>query len=525
MTGITNLKKMTSVASDIGAKLGRVWAPIQRVLTFSPADDMIASQKNLSASIDKGNISIAYGSRFLSRINITGLREYSFEEDKYPQPEDLLSSLSLAVSEFNTSNKDITLSIPKTWTIIRTVEFPSTVKENLPDVISYELDRLTPFTAEEAFFDFRVLSEAGRAGDKGDRISLLLTAARADQIRPYIDILNENGFAVSRITVNLSAIGALCRYMDRKSNALFVEIGNKGYEGGLFINGLPAHNFSGALTGLDEKTKAEMISGDIESLLKIAKSKDMAPQIITLLRDKSPALRELLKARLGMPFSIMGEAGCAGETNTRLKLPASHKEMPYAAVGGVIQSLWTEANGLNLLKKGRHEKQKTPLALTILLLLAIAGIWIFYLIAPLKVEEKKLEEIASQIGAKKEESRKVEDLKKEAESLRAEIAVINNFKNDRIMTLNILKELTLILPKTAWVSRTRITTTEVNIEGYAGRATELLPKLEASKYFRKVEFASSTMRDARMNADRFNIKMEIENTKNSTGEKISNEKK
>ena len=313
--------------------------------------------------------------------------------------------------------------------------------------------------------------------------------------------------------------------MDRKSDALFVEIGNKGYEGGLFINGLPEHNFSGALTGLDEKTKAEMISGDIKSQLEIAGSKGMAPQIITLFKDKSPALRELLKASLGMPFRIMSGAGYDGETNIRLKLQAPHKELPYTAVGAVLQSLWTEANGLNLLKKGRHEKQKAPLALTILLSLAIASVWIFYLIAPLNVEEKKLQEISSQIGTKKEEARKVEALKKEEESLRAEIAVIDNFKNDRIMTLNILKELTLTLPKTAWLSRARLTTTTVDIEGYADTATELLPKLEASKYFRKVEFASSTMRDARMNTDRFNIKMEIENTNNSKGEKISNEKK
>ena len=344
-------------------------------------------------------------------------------------------------------------------------------------------------------------------------------AAKTDQIRPYIDLLNENGFAVSRITVNLSAIGTLCRYMDKKSDTLFVEIGDKGYEGGLFSNGLPAHNFSGTLTGLDEKTKIEMISGDIKSLLNTSKNKGRAPRIVALFKDKSPGLRELLTSGLGMPVSIMGE------TDIGLRLPLPHKEIPAAAVGDVIQSLGPEANGLNLLKKGRHEKQKTPFALTILLMLAIATIWIFYLIAPLKVEEKRLQEISGQIVLKKEEAKKVEALKKEAESIVAEIAAINNFKNDRIMTLNILKELTSTLPKTAWISRARITTTSVDIEGYAGTATELLPKLEASKYFRKVEFASPIMRDARMNADRFNIKMEIEDTKDSAGEKIKNEKK
>jgi len=513
MTGMTNVKKMTSAASDLGAKFNRIWVPIRRVLTFSPAGDIIAPQKNLSASIDKGNISIAYGSRFLSKISIKGIKQYSFEEDRYPQPEDLLSSLSFAVNDFSASKSDITLSIPKAWTIIRTVEFPSTVKENIPDVVSYELDRLTPFTAGEAFFDFRVLE------NKGDRVSLLLMAAKTDQIRPYIDLLNENGFTVSRITVNLSAIGSLFRYMDKKSDTLFVEIGSTGYECGLFSNGLPAHNFSGTLTGLDEKTKIEVISGDTKSLLNMSQNKGRAPRIVALFKDKSPGLRELLTSGLGIPVSIMGE------TDIGLRLPLPYKEIPPAAVGDVIQSLGPDANGFNLLKKGRYEKQTTPFALTILLMLAIAIIWIFYLVAPLKVEEKRLQEISGQIVLKKEEAKKVEALKKEAESLREKTTAVNNFKNNRIMTLNILKELTSTLPKNAWLSRARIASTSVDIEGYAGKATELLPKLEASKYFRKVEFSSPTIRDAKMNAERFNIKMEIEDTKNSAGEKIKNEKK
>jgi hypothetical protein len=38
----------------------------------------------------------------------------------------------------------------------------------------------------------------------------------------------------------------------------------------------------------------------------------------------------------------------------------------------------------------------------------------------------------------------------------------------------------------------------------------LVPKLEASPFFKKVEFASPTYRDPKLNQDRFQIKMEIE---------------
>jgi general secretion pathway protein L len=78
------------------------------------------------------------------------------------------------------------------------------------------------------------------------------------------------------------------------------------------------------------------------------------------------------------------------------------------------------------------------------------------------------------------------------------------------MVLNLLKEMTRILPKNTWLTRMRFTESAMEIEGYAEAATEIVSKLEASEYFKKVEFASSTFRDPRLNADRFIIKMEIE---------------
>jgi Tfp pilus assembly protein PilN len=106
--------------------------------------------------------------------------------------------------------------------------------------------------------------------------------------------------------------------------------------------------------------------------------------------------------------------------------------------------------------------------------------------------------------------KKVETLKKDVDALESEVSTISDFKKGRPMALHILKELTTILPKSAWLTRVRVTNTGVEIDGYAAAATELLSKLEASPYFKKVEFASPTFRDVRLNSDRFVIKMEIE---------------
>jgi Tfp pilus assembly protein PilN len=232
-----------------------------------------------------------------------------------------------------------------------------------------------------------------------------------------------------------------------------------------------------------------------------------SPQMLAILKDKSPSLKELLKSEFNQSITFLNEK------DIKVKIPEQYREIPYAAVGTVLESLWQKANALNLLKKGLHEKPGAPIVLTIILSCALLAMWILYLVAPLRVEEKRLQEIDNQIMLRKEEVKKVEALKKEIEALNTDIATINDFKGKKRMALNILKELTNILPKTAWLSRVRTTDVTVDLEGYAASATGILSKLEASPYFEKAEFASPTFRDTRMNADRFNIRLAIEGVK------------
>jgi len=109
-------------------------------------------------------------------------------------------------------------------------------------------------------------------------------------------------------------------------------------------------------------------------------------------------------------------------------------------------------------------------------------------------------------------------LKKELDGLEKEIAAINAFRTAHPLTINLLKEMTAVLPNNVWLSRVRFTGSTAEIEGYSSSAADTLPKLEASRYFKKVEFASPTIRDIRLKADRFIIKMEIEGLPEEKGQ-------
>jgi len=501
MNGSHVITKLTTFASSSSTVMRQVLNPVWKILSISAADDAVYPANILSASIDKETLSVVYGTRVLSQIKVRGIREYPFEEGRYPQPEVFASSLALAINDLGASKVEVSLAIPKAWAVIKTAEFPASVRENLSDVISYELDRITPFSPGDAFYDFKILTE------NAEKLTVLVAAAKVDMIQPYIEALGERGITVSRITVNLLGIETLCRYMKQQPDMIFAEMKKDGYEGALFMHGTVAGTFAGNFSNDDDLAKADALLKEIAHFADTIKEGGKSPQILVLLKDKNSSLRETLRLRSKLQITLLNE------TDTRIKYTGPLKAVPYAAVGGALDALWPAADALNLLQKGVHPKKKYPKVLTMFLILMLLAMWILYLISPLRIEGKRLQEIDRQISLRKEEVKKTEALKKELESLAHNIATINDFKHNKVLSLNILKELTTLLPKNAWLTRTRVTDKTVEIEGYSASATGLLPKLEASSYFKKAEFASPTFRDARMNADRFNIKMEIEGIK------------
>lgn len=502
MTATLSIKRLAASASLAATRLMKAAQPLQRFLLFSPADEAVFPRSRISVALERGRLSVAAGSIFLSRITVRGVKEYTFDGGIYPEPNEVASSLALALNEFGMTGEGITLSIPKSWAVVASAEFPSTVKENLASVVAYELDRITPFSSDDAYFDFTVLKEIN------ERVYLQVTAARADTIRPYIRALEDNGMSVDRLAVNISGLGALCQRMEKTGDCIVMLATATDYEAGLFLQGALAEAVSGRLGPVDDAPA--MARGMISKMRELAASataQGKKPAVGVLLRDLPATLGEILKLQADLPLKILSTS------DTGMRFYPAPREIPYVAAGSLLEGFGSGPRGLNLLRKGIDPLTRVPVLLTVILLCCLTALGILYVITPLRFEEQRLKEVSRQIALRKDEVRKVETLKKENDALAAELGTIEGFKKDRLMSIAILKELTTVLPKTAWLTRTRITESTVDLEGYASSATEVLPKLESSPYFRKVEFASPTFRDARMNSDRFVIKMEIEGAK------------
>lgn len=491
---LNNLKRF----APYWASLMKIGESIGKFFFLSPADEKVAYKKLICLAVERGEIAIAAGSKFLSRTGFGGFKRYPSPEAGFPPPNFLISSLDLAIAEFGSEKCPVIVSIPKAWAIIKTVEYPSTVLENLSEVMAYELDRITPFTPETAYYDFKILKE------EADRVFILVAAARADLVDPYLRALKEKKVKIIGITVNLLGLAALCRHRRKTNHCLFIEIGKNHYEGFLLFSDNALEVFSGSFTDESEKLKLEQIETKIESLLPLAGQKELRGEIFFYLKDKSPTLRELIKLQIRHSVQFLDESDIGIGS-----LGKDRKQVPYSAIGGVLESLWPKSWGMNLLNKGFHRKSKPPWVVTLLLVLTLGVLVGIYWTTPVEIETKRLHDIEKQIALKKAEVKKVDNLKKEIELVSGEIDLINDFKQSRPLCLNILKELTVLLPKDSWLTRVRVFESQVSIEGYSPSATLLIPKLEGSKFFKKVEFAAPTFKDPRQNTDRFQIKMEL----------------
>ncbi len=78
----------------------------------------------------------------------------------------------------------------------RSISFPAQVRDNLQQVVRYEIDRLTPFQADQVLFDTS-LSGASR---RGDRILVELALCRRDRVDPWLLRLREAGSPVDQVT-------------------------------------------------------------------------------------------------------------------------------------------------------------------------------------------------------------------------------------------------------------------------------------------------------------------------------------
>jgi general secretion pathway protein L len=90
----------------------------------------------------------------------------------------------------------VIVELPPEQVLSRAVSFPTQVRDNLSQVMRYEIDRISPFQADQVCFDFRVSEDAAPK----DKILVDLVLCRRDRVGDWLRRLREAGAPAEQLT-------------------------------------------------------------------------------------------------------------------------------------------------------------------------------------------------------------------------------------------------------------------------------------------------------------------------------------
>jgi Tfp pilus assembly protein PilN len=454
-------------------------------------------QNGLGIDFRQGSISIA--SMKASPAGVQGGPSLYHE---FPKGIDLSEKIKLSseliqdvVSSRKIENHDIFLSIPREFFIVREVEFPAVVKDNLHGTLTYELERYIPFSSADVYFDYLITSE-----NKSDnRIKLLLVVARKSDIEPYLKIGERIGEKLSGIDLRATALSDfIADNMRPRLTGFYAHLYHDGDGTELCVTIDSRILFSRYFVG-QEPDITNIVEALYESRKKIGKDEALLRVCVF---DK--AIQGALIEHLGKDpqFEIcwikpIGAQNAAGDIVSAQAL----------AMRGIKRS----RNQLNLIPK---KDRKRPGRLPYYILMGLSGL---VLIAGLTWggsiltrRQMDLRRFNMEIVNIKAEATRIKQIEAEMLSIKKTINEIILLRRQRTLSINVLNELTSIIPQDAWVTSINYNSKkEVQIEGLATKAAEIIPLIEASPLFKDTKLISAITRET-SGKERFRVGFNVE---------------
>jgi len=423
-----------------------------------------------------------------------------------------ISFITDFISKHQISRDQVFISIPREKAILRFLRFPLAAKENLRQVLEYETPKYTPFDQEDLYFDYQIIQE-----DK-EGIELLAVFVKKEEISLYLSMLKKIG--IEPFAIQIPSVAALNlffyhqgeKYRERSilldMSTPFFEMNllrGKKWEESLNIPASPEEN--------NEETILEVLkkSGWNGEWLSRAAfyvyGMDAAGRGLPTLRQNDP-VQEVSSPPLHRIEVAKGEA---------------KPDYIYPSIGLPLMGLTKTRFDFNLLPKEMRRKARQTLKYLSLILAGVALVFMISgLYGTIRGYQNELGSLRTEIRLRKPIVDQVSKLKKENQELQKEVDEFSKITVGEVSKIEILKELTEILPSTVYIWNLKYTGKEIEISGFADSASDLIPLIDKSPLFERVEFSAPVTkeRDRRTGVEkereRFKIKIRFEGRKAGT---------
>lgn len=450
-------------------------------------------QTSLGIDIQESSFSVACLKPSLKGVGLAAHAIYPLEKD---QPEEeKVHHMGRLVKEFLKNNRispnGIFMGIPRNVAILRYVEFPLAVKENLRDTLGYEMDKYVPFSADEIYFDFQIISEEKEAG----KLRLLFIVVKKDLIEHYLGLADRLDARISSIEISSTAIANYFTSQegrDAKNRRAFIYLTEDHLEINLLAERLLTYSRSVIRGGWGDNLP-ERLFQELQKL-KRGLGEDLG-RLETVLCGSKADLEMLEHFRNEEDLDLhpvdLSKAG----------IPSFAMIPAYGLALKGIQKVPME---INLLPTGLRRK---PGKIAYYTMVVLAGLLLLSAFSwgggNILRHKLRLDHLDTELKRLSSEIKRVDQLQVEGKKIEDRINYLDTLARGGVPVLEILKELSERIPENAWVRNFSFSEKGVQIEGQAGSASELIPLLEASPLLRDVEFLSAITK--RNGKERFKI--------------------
>ncbi len=441
-------------------------------------------QTSLGIDIADQSVSIVYLKGSFKGVRLAAQAVYPLERET--SPKERMDQIGQLIRHFQDENRvspaALFLGMPRHDAILRYVQLPLAVKENLEKSIEYEMEKYIPLPAESIYFDAQVVSEDKDSG----RLRLLLVGARREAIDPYLDLAAQIGVKISGIE---PASTALVNYFadregpDLANSCAIVSL----RDGHLELSGMK-DSFLEYSRSVDQEEWGPDLQGFIAHELekrKAAHNGDEEPLPVVFLGfDEQPGIIDHLQSDERLDIRQVDFS------RTRI---ASAAVIP--AYGLALKGIRDLETDINLAPKDRRRRpnkagQYTMMALAGLIVL-LALVWGGGNIISQQLHLGRLNAEIERLSVQVD---RIQKIRSQCDAMEAQIDYLGRLFGAGAPVLEILKELSGRIPESAWVTSFSFSDGEVKLDGRADASSELIPSLEASPLFADVAFISSITR-------------------------------
>jgi general secretion pathway protein L len=431
-------------------------------------------------------------------FNVSLKRARTFPLPTADRPAERRQALTQAVLAFVAERRVDTrrayLCLPREEALFNRVVLPAAARENLAQVLEYDLDHLVPLPKDQLFLDWSVRS----LGE--DRIEVLLMCIPREVVRVYLETLGDAFVRPRGIVLASTAIAdylAFCQGGDARGPIGLMIGDGRSVELALLSNG-------------------RLVASQLVPAQQIASPAELSRSLARQLADGAVAAEEMQLFRWqlangsGPTLPDVGDGDLVRLASGRLEAPTEFFEARDPAVlpalGAALDAVREGSVPVNLLPtEGRLRDE--GISLTTIVLFALAGVLLLVWGGSALLKDELLRrQLRDELAARAPQVEEAKNAQSEIEDYRHQLEILAPAQERRVTV--ILKELSDLIPQDAHLTSLNMRQERLTLEGLARSASELVPALDKSKLFRNVSFSSPTTKTG--DKERFTLTLEVE---------------